>query len=145
MRCIRAVVASLALLCGAPIAAHAAQLTIGNAWFRALPGGLPAGGYFVLRNVGGHEAVLTGARSPACGMLMLHKSTQESGMDRMEMVDSVAVPAKGDVRFAPGGLHLMCTEPGPEMTPGGRIAVTFEFADGTKLSASFRVKNARGQ
>jgi len=140
-----ALAASLALACAAPCAADAAQVTVGDAWFRALPGGVPAGGYFVLRNEGAKTVTLTGASSPACGNVMLHKSMQMGGMDRMEMVDGVAVPPKGRATFAPGGYHLMCMAPTAAMKPGRFVAVTLEFADGTHLSARFAVKNAMGK
>jgi len=136
---------ALALACAVPCAAFAAQVTVGNAWFRALPGGVPAGGYFVLRNEGKSPITLTGASSPACGSIMLHKSTHMGGMDRMEMVEAVAVSPKGHVSFAPGGYHLMCMDPGTAMTPGQFVAVTLKFADGTRLAARFAVKNAMGK
>ena len=72
---------------------------------RALPAHLPAAGYFTLHNAGKDPLALTAASSPACGMLMLHKSTQSGGMGSMEDVASVPVPAGGDIKFAPGGYH----------------------------------------
>jgi copper(I)-binding protein len=125
--------------------ALAANLTVSDAWFRALPAKLPAGGYFTLRNAGAVSASLTGASSPACGMLMLHKSDMGSGMASMEMVDGIAIPAGGSVSFSPGGYHLMCTDPTSTMKPGTKVPVTLEFEGGAKLTAVFAVKDARGR
>ena len=125
--------------------AFAADLTVSDAWMRALPAKLPAAGYFTLTNTGKTEVSLTGASSAACGMLMLHKSTQSGGMGSMEDVTSVAVPAGGTVKFAPGGYHLMCMDPTPEVTPGGTVSVELTFAGGAKLAADFAVKNAQGK
>src|SRR5689334_14258480 len=83
-----------------PMSSH---VVIAHAWFRALPAHLPAGGYFELRNMGKWPVTLTGAESSACGMLMLHKSEEKSGMGSMADVTSVDVPAKGTLKFAPGG------------------------------------------
>jgi periplasmic copper chaperone A len=125
-------------------AAQAAGPTIGNAWFRALPAQLPAGGYFDLHNGGAKTISLVGADSPACGMLMLHKSERSGGMEHMTEVARVDVPPGGTVSFAPGGYHLMCMDPMPMLKIGARVPVTLQFADGTSLRAEFAVRNAAG-
>jgi periplasmic copper chaperone A len=134
---------SIAVAAAIPFGAQAASLTVSNAWFRSLPAGLPAGGYFTLHNAGAVDAVLTAASSPACASIMLHKSETMDGMSGMEMAENVAVPAHGSVAFAPGGYHLMCT--GPKMKPGATVSVMLQFADGTKLTVPFAVKDARGK
>jgi copper(I)-binding protein len=125
--------------------ALAGNLTVSNGWFRALPVNLPSGGYFTLHNGGTANATLTGASSPACGMLMLHKSESMNGMASMMDMPSVPVPAGGNATFAPGGYHLMCMQPTPAMKPGASVPVALLFADGSKLSANFAVKDAKGQ
>jgi hypothetical protein len=125
--------------------ASAAQVAISDAWIRALPAPSPSGGYFTMKNTGKTDATLTGAKSPACGMLMLHQSKETGGMSSMEDVTSVPVPAGGEVRFAPGGFHLMCMDPTTAIKPGGSVTVTFMFADKSEASANFAVKNAQGK
>ena len=63
-------------------AAQASLWTVTYGWFRFLPAGLPAGGYFTAQNIGNHDLAITGAQSPACGTLMLHKSRDTGGIDR---------------------------------------------------------------
>lgn len=123
--------------------AHAADVTVTGGWLRALPGHLPAAGYFVLRNTGSRELSLTGASSPVCGMLMLHKSNSDNGMANMMDMDSVAIPAGGSVTFAPGGLHLMCMDP-KRLKPGSVVPVTLQFSTGKAVTATFVVRNALG-
>ena len=125
--------------------AEAAQVSIANAWFRWLPAHLPAAGYFDLHNGRTKTITLTGADSPDCGALMLHKSEQKSGVDTMSDVSSVDIPAGGTLKFSPGGYHLMCMNPGPPMKPGGTVQVRLHLANGSILSASFAVKNPVGQ
>jgi copper(I)-binding protein len=139
--------AAMALIATPVLAAPAlaANVTIDNPWFRALPNNLPAGGYFTLHNASQTAVTLTAASSPACGMLMLHKSESMNGMASMEDVASVPVPAGGFVAFAPGGYHLMCMKPTPAMKPGANVPVTLQFADGTRIVSAFTVKNATGR
>ena len=127
-------------------AAHAAPsaVTISDAWIRALPGSTPSGGYFTLKNAGDTAVSLTGATSPACGMLMLHKSDMMGGMAHMDMVDSVDVPAHGSLSFTPGGYHLMCMDPPAPLKPGTSVPVTLQFKGGASLTAPFAVRNAAG-
>jgi len=126
-------------------AAPAGVLAVSDGWFRALPGNIPAGGYFTLRNNGRQAVVLTGAASPACGSIMLHQTVSGGGMAGMKHVASLDVPAGGSVSFAPGGHHLMCLEPKAAMKPGGAVPVTLQFQGGTTLTANFTVRNAAGK
>lgn len=126
-------------------AAAAPGVTVSDAWIRALPGKLPAGGYFTLHNGSAKAMTLDGAVSPACGALMLHKSDTMSGMASMSDVATIEVPAGGTLRFSPGGLHLMCMNPGPQLRRGAEVAVTLHFRGGTALPVRFQVRGANGK
>ena len=121
------------------------SLRIETPWIRALPGTVPAGGYFILHNDGKEQVTLTGAQSPACGMLMLHLSENNGGMSSMRHVDSIDVAPGGTVEFKQGGYHLMCMQPGPAIKPCASVPVTLTFKDGAKVSADFPVRNAAGK
>ncbi|MBV9693982.1 MAG: copper chaperone PCu(A)C [Alphaproteobacteria bacterium] len=125
--------------------ASAADIRIREPWIRALPGNLPAAGYFELINAGKSAVTLTGAESPLCGMLMLHRSTTQDGMGRMQDVGEVTVPAGGRIAFAPGGFHLMCMDPKPALKPGGKAQVALRFSDGSVVAAAFDIRNAMGK
>jgi copper(I)-binding protein len=120
-------------------------LKLSGQWFRFIMASRPAAGYFTLRNASATPQHLTGAASSACGTLMLHKSIHKNGIERMVMVPSVAVPAHGKLRFAPGGYHLMCMRPAAAMRPGKTVSVTLKFAGGDSLTAPFPVRNAIGK
>lgn len=137
--------AALIAAFGAGPALAAGAISIRDGWIRALPSGVPSGGYFTLHNGSGKDLVLTGAASPACGMLMLHKSENMGGMSKMEDVAEVPVPQGQDVVFAPGGYHLMCMDAKPEIKPGAHVPVTLRFKDGTEVTAAFAVRNAMGK
>lgn len=137
--------AGTAMLIGT--AAHAGEpgLTVTDGWMRVVIAGRPAAGYFTLRNDSAAPRVLNGARSPACGSLMLHRSTHAGGEERMEMVATATVPPQGTLRFTPGDYHLMCMQPTATVRPGATVPVTLTFADGGTVEASFAVRGAKGQ
>lgn len=114
-----------------------------DAWFRSLPGTLPAGGYFTAKNIGPRDVAITGAKSDACGMLMLHQSSDKGGLSGMDMVSKVEIPAGGTLAFAPAGYHLMCDN--PKMKIGAKVPVVLTLSDGTSVAVSFVVRNARGK
>ena len=124
--------------------AWAGSVTISDGWFRALPAGLPSGGYFKLHNGTDKPILLTSADSPACGMLMLHRSMHTSGMEHMLPAGNLEVVAGGTLVFAPGSYHLMCMEPTSAMKPGGIVTVTLRFANGDRVTGDFAVRGASG-
>ena len=128
-----------------PASAFAASMTVSDGWFRALPANLPSGGYFTLHNDGAMPVTLTGASSPACGTLMLHVSETTNGMASMSNVASIPVAPGATLKFSPGGYHLMCMHPTPEMKPGATVFVTLQFLGGKAVTVPFAVKNAKGQ
>lgn len=126
-----------------PAAAQPAGLVVTDAWFRSLPGKLPAAGYFSLRSNSGLTLAITGAESDGCGKLLLHKSSGKGGTSSMAMVDKVTVPPGGTVKFAPGGYHLMCMD--PRLKIGSRVPVALHLSDGSSVIAAFQVRGATGK
>jgi copper(I)-binding protein len=135
-------------LASAPIGvalAAATGVTIEKPWIRLIIKARPAAGYFTLKNDGNAPIELTGAASTACGMVMLHQSKEVNGVEKMLPVKSVTVPAHGSLSFAPGGYHLMCTQPQSSMQIGHSVPMTLKFAGGGSITAQFPVKGAGGQ
>ena len=127
-----------------PAEAAGPDVSISDAWMRVIVPSRPAAGYFKLENMSDEAVDLTAASSPGCGMLMLHQSVHENGMDKMMMVKSIAVPAHSKVEFAPGGYHLMCMSPSADLKPGASVPVTLKFASGD-ITVDFAVKDATGK
>ncbi|MPZ47437.1 MAG: copper chaperone PCu(A)C [Betaproteobacteria bacterium] len=125
--------------------ASAGSLRLSDGWIRLLPAGVPAAGYFALRNAGRAPAQLVAATSPAFGEVMLHKSTEEKGRSTMVHLDKVEVPAGGEVVFKPGSYHLMLIKPTRALRIGEKVSVTFEFANGEKITEQFEVRGPSGK
>jgi copper(I)-binding protein len=124
------------------LAAAEQTVTVQNPWMRYLLPNIPAAGYMTLKNPGAAPVTLTGASSAACGMLMLHKSQDDSGMAMMMDVPNITIPPHGSQTLAPGGYHLMCMQ--PHMKIGDTVPVTLTFQNGASVSASLPVYGAQG-
>ena len=129
---------ALALQTSAP----PARVAVRDGWVRWLPANLPAAGYATIRNGGDKPVHLTGADSPEYGMAMLHRSMHMQGKDTMQMVGSITIPAHGSVALAPGGYHLMLTNPRHPIKPGDSVHVTLHFAEGGTIRATWPVRPA---
>ncbi len=136
--------AALVLAPAAEAASHRFAVSVTNPTFRFLPGGVPAAGYFTVRNHTDVPIVLTGARSPGCGMIMFHKSSMLGGMSRMQDVPSLTIAVHQEARFQPGGLHLMCMNPTAMMATARTVPVTLQFDAGHATTVNFHLTDARG-
>jgi copper(I)-binding protein len=135
------IAAGLLLTTGAN-ATEAEHVHASQPWLRVLPGDLPAGAYVTLKNTGDQPATLRSARSASYGSVMLHKSSDEGGVSRMAMIETLVIPPHGEAQLAPGGYHLMLTKAASPVKPGDTVKVTLGFADGSTLDADFIARPA---
>ncbi|KLD68167.1 copper chaperone PCu(A)C [Luteibacter rhizovicinus] len=142
----RSLAIAVMLVAGAAQAADAPSVKASDGWLRVLPGSLPAGGYVSFENLSDRAVSIVGASSPDYAEAMVHRSSTDGGMGRMEMVDSVPLPPKGKLAFSPGGYHVMLMEAKHPVKPGDKIVVTFALSDGGKLPVTLlaRPANASG-
>lgn len=134
-------------LLGAVAAAQAGAVaaSVNDARMRWLPGDLPLAGYFSITNQGSFPLYLVGASSPAFGDVMLHRSVEKDGMQRMVHVDRLDLAPGQTLVFAPGGYHLMLMDRKHPLHPGDKVPVTLRFSDGQTLEVPFRVEGTRGE
>jgi copper(I)-binding protein len=133
---------SLALLLAmhAHVSHAASTVKVDACWIRAMPPTLPSSGYFVLKNDGDAPAALTGVETPAFGMAMLHETQTSGSTSKMVHVESVEVPARGTLAFKPKSYHVMLEQPRQAVTPGTRIPLTLQLADGSAVPTTCDVK-----
>lgn len=105
-----------------------------DAWVR-LPAvsGRPAAGYLLIHGTAKADA-LVGVTSPKAERIELHSMVNEGGVMKMRAEKSFALPAKGELKFAPGGSHLMIFGLAPDVKPGTKLPLTLNFQSGAKVS-----------
>jgi periplasmic copper chaperone A len=130
------------LAAGTAVAGDADAVTISNAWIRVLPGDLPAGAFADFSNGSDHPVALAGASSVRYGKAMLHRSSTEGGMGRMEMVDRLDIPAHGSAKLSPGAYHVMLMQAKPAVVPGDKVVLTLTFSDGSHKDVTFLARPA---
>ncbi len=131
-----AALAAAPLLSAAPAlaadAADAPQFT--DAWVR-LPAvsGRPAGGYFTAHGTASADT-LSSVTSPRAERIEMHSMVRDGATMKMRAEPGFALPANGELTFAPGGSHLMLYGLSGELKPGDKVPLVFHFASGEKVS-----------
>lgn len=136
----KSLLALLLLVTALPASAAPPAVEISNAWVRAVPPVADStAAYFILHNRGNQPLELTGARAGFAARAMLHEVSGPKDERRMRHLDSVAVPVGGQVRFRPGGRHLMLT--GLERVPAeGESVEICLMVSGEELCHDFTVR-----
>lgn len=121
-------------LLGGTRAFGASQPHLMDAWVR-LPAasGRPAGGYFLAHGTSADDALLA-VTSPRAERIELHSMANEGGVMKMRAESSFPLPAKGELKFQPGGSHLMIFGLAADVQPGDKVPLTFQFKSGAKVS-----------
>ena len=85
--------------------------------------------YLTIENRGAAADTLVSAAAPVAAMVHLHRMTPGGGA-RMRVQEVAVVPAHGQLRLRPGGLHLMLMQLSHRPTAGDTIdlAITFRHA-----------------
>jgi len=135
-----ALAAPLALsACGDPAPSY-----IDQAWVRLSPNkDTPSAGYFVVH--GGDAGVqLRGVMTDYALKVEMHESVGKDGMMSMQPIESVDVPAKGKVAFAPGGKHLMIWGVNDTAISRGKMQLTFLMSNGDRLLVDAVIRKPDG-
>ena len=115
-------------------------IEIEDAWVRmpAVPT-RPGAAYFTIEG-GPADTTLVNVSADFAIRAEMHESMSGSGgMASMRPVTRIAIPAAKEVKFAPGGLHVMLFDVNPKIKPGAIIVLTLTFADGQRVKAKARV------
>lgn len=128
-------------LVGFPAAEGADHLVVEGAWTRATPpGAKTAAGYLVLRNTGNSDDRLVRIESPVAETIEVHSMTMDGGIMRMRRLDALlTIPAGGEVRLDPGGLHLMMMGLKAPFRQGERIGLDLVFERAGRIAVEMPV------
>lgn len=116
-------------------------LQIDHPWSRALPPNAPAGAaYFVIHNNGTDADTLLSVSSPIADKAELHSHVMLGDVMKMQRVDSVAVPAGGEAKFAPGGNHVMLFGLKKPLVAGELFPLTLVFEKAGAVNVEVKVE-----
>jgi periplasmic copper chaperone A len=91
--------------------------------------------YLSIMNMGKDIDQLIGISTPAAENAMLHKSNDENGVMKMEMLDHLEIPAGATIDILPGHMHIMLTGLKAPIKIGDHVPLELEFKRSGKVSA----------
>ncbi|MCE7796773.1 copper chaperone PCu(A)C [Sphingobium sufflavum] len=92
----------------------------------------PSAGYFTV-HAGADPVTLRAVTSEAAVRVEMHDSVVKNGLMTMQQIDHVDIPAKGVLRFEPGGRHLMLWQVDPSVAQSGKVTLTLLFSNGDRI------------
>jgi copper(I)-binding protein len=95
-----------------------------------------AGGYFVVENHGTEDDRLTKVTSGIAGSVDMHRTSD----GQMQRVDSLPVPAGGELELSRGGNHLMFHDLTRKPAEGDTVRVQLHFAEHGTVTVKVPVK-----
>ena len=126
-----------ALLAGASAAVAspvACEPKVEKAWIRAAPPGATVlAGYATLRNDCARPLVLVGIKGRDFVMAQVHETRVANGASTMRHARRTVVPARGQLRLAPGGYHFMLMHPRRKLPEGTVLKFELLFEGGSRI------------
>ncbi len=138
---------SLIVLLTLPLGVTAGEpLRVENAWVReAPPTAQVLGAFMHLHNTGDTLITITGASSPACAAVEIHRTVIEDGVARMIPQPSLQLDAGEHIDLAPGGYHLMLIQPQQPLQAGATVTIELQLGDGGSQSIQAQVRKGMGE
>ena len=119
------------------------SLKIDNPYTRITVAGQKVGGAFMKVENKGAADKLIGATSTVAKEVQLHTMSMDGNVMKMRELKAIDVPANGEVKLAPGGLHLMLIDIKSPLKKGDMVPVKLKFEKAGEVEVKFHVKDER--
>jgi copper(I)-binding protein len=96
--------------------------------------------FFTVHNGAEVEDRLIGASSPVAGRAEVHETVERDGEMVMQPVEAVPIPPNEEVRFEPGGYHVMLYDLSEPLEVDSTITVVLEFEHAGQIPVEAIVK-----
>ena len=117
----------------------AAQVTVTDAWARAIVPGQKTTGAF-MRLTAKTDATLVDVASPAAKIVEIHEMKMEGGVMKMNAVEKLPLPAGKPVDLKPGGYHVMLMDLTRPLKEGDTVPLTLTIVDRTGKAQKVEVR-----
>jgi len=109
-------------------------LMVMDAQARAMPPSAKnSAAYFTLMNHQNQDLTLVSAQSDVAEVTEFHDHLMIDGAMSMRQVANIQLPAGGNIRFQPSGLHVMLIGLKKPLKPGALATITLNFNNGGSL------------
>jgi copper(I)-binding protein len=133
----------LVILAGLLLSACGSEkgIEVHEVWMRPVSKGENGAVYFVIHNHAREADELTGASSANAVAAEIHESKMNGDVMEMRPVDSLPLEAYAEVKFEPGGYHLMLVDLKKDLNVGDEIEVTLHFKNFEDINLKVPVRD----
>lgn len=136
---------AIGLVTGTPLQAHEykqGNIFIDHPWSRPTAATAQnAAVYMTVRNSGSQPDTLLAVKTPIGSATELHRTSNEDGVMKMrQMTAGIDIPAGGEVKLEPGGLHIMVLGLTAPLKESDRYPVTFVFKSAGEIAGEIQVE-----
>lgn len=117
-------------------------MEVHEVWMRPVAKGDNGAVYFVIHNHAREADELTGASSARAVAAEFHESKMNGDVMEMHPVESVPLEAYAEVKFEPGGYHLMLVDLNKDLNVGDEIEVTLHFKNFEDINVKVPVRDS---
>ncbi|RII11914.1 hypothetical protein DSC45_26815 [Streptomyces sp. YIM 130001] len=114
------------------------ELTVSDGYLPVPASDHMAGGFLTVKNGGAAPDKLLSATSDIAGEVQIHETVDQ----KMKHVESLEVPADGELRLQRGGNHLMFLELEKKPKLGQKVSLRLKFAESGTVETHLEVKEA---
>ena len=104
--------------------------------------GNPGAVYFDVANDSTSNRMIRAVSVAGAGSAVLHQMGTWNRQPSMDEIFQIDVPANGELKFEPGGLHVMANDLADTVTAGSTADVTLTFVGGDKITFPAEVRAA---
>ncbi len=124
----------------------AGPIRVEHPWAAATPPAAAVGAaYMVIVNTGRAPLRLIGASTPVAERVEIHTMSMEGGIMRMRPIaGGLLIPAGGQVKLAPGGMHAMLIGLKGRLIAEDFVALTLRFEGGLNVNVELYVEERAG-
>jgi len=121
---------------------YSQTININDAWARVSAKGSNSAAYFKIINNSSKNDTLISAESNSAEVVEIHETFKENNKMGMRAVKFVEIPAKSEVNFKPGGLHIMLINLNRNLKNNDTINLVLKFKLSKEIKMKVPVKDA---
>ena len=121
--------------------AGAGDISVTGPWIREVPPAVRMlAAYMTISNNSKETVQLESAASDDFEMVDIHRTETQEGMSHMMSQAGLQIKGGGNVRFEPGGYHLMLMNPRRHLQAGDKVILELHFDNGEAIEVTAVVR-----
>jgi copper(I)-binding protein len=117
-------------------------IEVHETWMRPAAQGENGAVYFVIHNHASTADAITSASSDVAQAVEMHESKMSGDVMQMQQLDSIPLEAFEELKFEPGGLHIMLIGLRKDLKVGEEVEITLHFKNLEDVSVKVPVRDA---